>query len=164
MHLLHLELDGGLEVKDLGVKVIRVRHQGGELSCLVEARAQQPWDLLDEGVGGKESIILLGQSLNLGLVAMLLVSQQANLELLAGNMLQLDSARETLVLLGIVVLQANLEVDRLLELSWLVLGVLHDSMDTLKQSFLRNLGGHVYFSCRSESSNKSLVVRPIWRS
>ena len=76
---------------------------------LVEARAQQPWDLLDEGVGGKESIILLGQSLNLllvfvqllqvvsrhevdtlglGLVAMLLVSQQANLELLAGNMLQ----------------------------------------------------------------------------
>ena len=76
---------------------------------LVEARAQQPWNLLDEGVGGKESIILLGQSLNLllvfvqllqvvsrhevdtlglGLVAMLLVSQQANLELLAGNMLQ----------------------------------------------------------------------------
>ena len=33
-NLLHLELDGGLEVKDLGVKVIRVRHQGGELSCL----------------------------------------------------------------------------------------------------------------------------------
>ena len=33
-NLLHLELDGGLEVKDLGVEVIRVRHQGGELSCL----------------------------------------------------------------------------------------------------------------------------------
>ena len=33
-YLLHLELNGGLEVKDLGVEVIRVRHQGGELSCL----------------------------------------------------------------------------------------------------------------------------------
>ena len=33
-YLLHLELDGGLEVKDLGIEVVRVSHQGGELSCL----------------------------------------------------------------------------------------------------------------------------------
>jgi len=108
-HLLHLELYGGFKVKDLGIKVIRVSHQRGELSCLVEAWAQKPWDLLDQSVRGKEGVILLGQTLNLllvlvqllqvisghevdalglSLITMLLISQQANLELLAGHMLQ----------------------------------------------------------------------------
>merc|ERR1712192_46876 len=151
-HLLHLELDGGLEVKNLGVEVVRVSHQRGELSSLVEAWAQKPWDLLDQGVRGKEGIILLGQAfdlllvlvqllqvisghevdaLGLSLIAMLLISQQANLELLAGHMLQLDGARETLVPLGIVVLQANLEVNCLLELPWLVLRSLEYILDRL---------------------------------
>ena len=79
------------------------------MSHLVKAGAQKPWDLLDERVGGEEGIILLGQSLDLllvlvqllqvisghevdtlglGLVTMLLVTQQANLELLAGHVLQ----------------------------------------------------------------------------
>merc|ERR1739842_61788 len=93
-HLLHLELDGRLEVENLGVEVVRVSHQRGELSCLVEAWAQKPWDLLDESVRGKEAIILLGKAFGLSLVTMLLISQQANLELLAGHMLQLDGARE----------------------------------------------------------------------
>merc|ERR1719251_708361 len=159
-HLLHLELDGGLEVEDLGIEVVRVSHQRGELPCLVETRAQKPWDLLDESVRGEEGIILLGQalhlllvlvqllqvisrhevnSLSLCLVAMLLISQQTNLELLARDMLQLDGARETLVLLGIIVLQANLEVNSLLEFPWLVLGSLKNSMDRLKKSLLGDL-------------------------
>ena len=33
-NLLHLELDGGLEVEDLGVQVVRVGHQRGELASL----------------------------------------------------------------------------------------------------------------------------------
>merc|ERR1719234_3095714 len=136
-HLLHLELDGGLEVEDLGVQVVRVSDQRGELSCLVEAWAQKPWDLFDQSVRGKEGIILLGQAfhlllvlvqllqvisrhevnaLGLRLVTMLLISQQTDLELQAWHMLQLDSARETLVLLRIVVFQPNLEVNSLLEL------------------------------------------------
>merc|ERR1740123_2225938 len=155
-HLLHLELDGRLEVKDLGVEVVRMSHQRGELASLVETWAQKPWDLLDESVRGKEGIVLLGQALNLSLIAMLLISQQANLELLARHMLQLNGARETLVLLGVVVLQANLEVNSLLELAWLVLGSLEQVMDRLEESLLGNLRRHVYFSCRSESSNKSL--------
>merc|ERR1719180_48272 len=159
-HLLHLELDGGLEVEDLGVEVVRMSHQRGELSSLVEAWAQKPWDLLDQGVRSKEGVVLLGQALNLllvrvqllqvvsghevdalglSLVTMLLISQQTNLELLAGHMLQLDSARETLVLLGVVVLQANLEVHSLLELPWLVLGSLENILDTLKKSLLGDL-------------------------
>merc|ERR1719492_556775 len=171
------ELNGGLEVENLGVQVVRMGHQRGELASLVEAGAQKPWDLLDESVGGEEGIILLGQSLDLllvlvrllqvisghevntlglGLITMLLVTQQANLELLAGHVLQLDSARETLVLLGVVVLQTDLEIHSLLELPRLVLGCLEHGMDRLIKSLFRDLGGHVYFSCRSESSNKSL--------
>ena len=126
IHLLHLELDGGLEVENLGIEVVRVSHQRGELSCLqditqniasrnnittnlVEARAQKPWNLLDESVRGKEGIVLLGQpfdlflvlvqllqvisghevnALCLRLVTMLLISQQTNLELQAWHMLQ----------------------------------------------------------------------------
>merc|ERR1719504_492071 len=67
-HLLHLELDGRLEVENLGVEVIRMSHQRGELSSLVETWTQKPWDLLDQSVRGKESVILLGQALNLLLV------------------------------------------------------------------------------------------------
>ena len=76
---------------------------------LVETRAQKPWDLLDQSVGGKEGIVLLGQALHLllvlvqllqvigrhevnafglRLVTMLLVSQQTNLEFLARHILQ----------------------------------------------------------------------------
>ena len=32
--LLHLKLDGGLQVGDLGLQVVAVGHQGGELSSL----------------------------------------------------------------------------------------------------------------------------------
>ena len=76
---------------------------------LVETGAQKPWDLLDQSVGGKEGIVLLGQALHLllvlvqllqvisrhevdafglGLITMLLISQQTHLELLARHMLQ----------------------------------------------------------------------------
>ena len=80
-----------------------------DIPHLVETRSQEPGDLLDQSVGGEEGVILLGQSLDLllvlvqllqvisghevdtlglGLVTMLLVTQQANLELLAGHVLQ----------------------------------------------------------------------------
>jgi len=66
--LLHLELDGGLQVVDLGLHVVGVGDHGGELASFVEARAQQPGDLLDQGVGAEEGIITLGQLLDLLLV------------------------------------------------------------------------------------------------
>merc|ERR1719158_2215201 len=56
-----------------------------------------------------------GDALRLSLVTMLLITEHANLELRAGDVLQLDGARETLVLLGIVVLEADLEVHSLHE-------------------------------------------------
>ena len=56
-------------------------------------------------------------------------------------MILLDGARETLVLLGIVVLEADLEVDRLDERARLaLLGGLEHLLDALVEGLLRNLG------------------------
>ena len=54
-HLFHLELDGRLEVVDLGAHVVVVSEETWELASLVETRAQDTWDLLDESSGRKES-------------------------------------------------------------------------------------------------------------
>merc|ERR1711974_178108 len=75
--------------------------------------------MLDQRFGSQEGVVFLvkllkvicahaGDALRLGLVTMLLITEHANLELRAGDVLQLDGARETLVLLGIVVLEADL--------------------------------------------------------
>jgi len=156
-HLLHLELDGGLQVVALGGQVVVMGHQGGELTGLVKSGTKEPGDLLDEGVGSQEGVIALGQlldlllvlvqllqivgshagdALGLGLVAMLLISKNADLELLLGDVTQLDGAGETLVLLGIVVLQTDLEVDGLDELTLLFLGAIKDGVDTLVERLL----------------------------
>ena len=79
------------------------------MTHLVQPGAQQSRDLLDQSVGGQEGVVLGGQLLHLllvliqllevvsghggdagglGLVNVLLVSQQADSELLTGNMLQ----------------------------------------------------------------------------
>ena len=61
---------------------------------------------------------------SLSLLAMLHISQHAHLEAWARDVRQLDSARETLVFLGIIVFQANLELNGLRELALLGLGAL----------------------------------------
>jgi len=106
--LLHLELDGRLQVKCLLLQVVAVGDQGGELSCLVQSWTQQSWDLLDQGIGGQEGIIGSCQFLDLlfilvqllevisrhgvhtnglGLINMLLISQQTHLVLELGDVL-----------------------------------------------------------------------------
>ena len=88
-NLLHLELDGGLQIVHLRVQIVHMSYHGRELSglnikdidtflllinlCsqaahLVEARTQQSGDLLDEGVRAEEGIVALGQPLHLLLV------------------------------------------------------------------------------------------------
>merc|ERR1719410_2674695 len=143
--LFHLELDGTLQVGDLIVNVVSVRQEGRKLSSLVQPGAQQSGNLLDQRLGSQKGVILLSQLLHkllllvqflqvvgthvrqtfsLGLVTMLLISEDANGKLGSGHMAQLDGAGETLVLLGIVVLQTNLQVDSLDKFALLgVLGV-----------------------------------------
>jgi hypothetical protein len=60
----------------------------------------------------------------------MLVTQDADGHLWTRNIGQFDSARETLVTLGIIVLQANLQFDRLEEVALLgFVGVLQELLD-----------------------------------
>ena len=59
-HLLQLELDGGADLLNLGVQVVVVGDNGGELADLVQRGSQNTGDLLDQALGGEEGIVLLG--------------------------------------------------------------------------------------------------------
>lgn len=59
-YLLHLEFDGGFDLVHLGIHVLVVGEQGGELAGLVQPRTQDTRDLLDKRLRGQEGIVLLG--------------------------------------------------------------------------------------------------------
>lgn len=101
-----------------------------EMRTLGQTRTQQTGDLLDEGLGSDEGIVLAGELLNellvlvellevinahgvntavLRTVDIVLVTQNADAHVGAGDGGQLDSAGETLVTLGVIVLQTDLE-------------------------------------------------------
>ena len=132
--LLKLELDGGTGIVDLGSQVLVVSDDLGEHTDSVENGSEDGGDLLDEGVRSEEHGVLLGPLLDellvlveglqeievncvnldvLGLnnVEMLGVSDQADLEAGSGDVGEADGSSETLVLLGIVVLEADLELN-----------------------------------------------------
>jgi len=164
--LFHLELDGRLQIVDLLFHVVIVRQEGREFTGLVKTGTEKTGNLLDQGFGGQESVVLLSQLLDLlllfvqflevigghasdvlflGLVDMLLVSKNADRELGPGNMAQLDSAGETLVLLGIVVLEADLQVYGLGELAFLgLLGVFENLSYAFVEGFLGNFARHCF--------------------
>merc|ERR1719151_154313 len=134
-------------------------YQSGKLSGFVKPGTKEPGDLLDKGLGREESIVLLselldqllllvelfevigtheGNSLGLGLIAVLLVAEHAHGELRTRHVSQLHSAGESLVLLGIVVLEADLQVDGLHELAFFgLLGMLEHLGHALKEGFFR---------------------------
>ena len=60
-----------------------------------------------------------------------------------GNKLLLDGARETLVLLGIVVLKTNLKLDSFQEISFLVSRLLQDGANGLKKGITRYFGPEI---------------------
>lgn len=149
--LLELELDGALDLGDLAGEVIRVGDGGGELAGLGETGAEETGDLLNEGLGGDEGVVLAGELLDellvlvellqvvgghgvdtavLGTVEIMLVTENADGHVGAGNGGQLDGAGETLITLGIVVLEADLELDGLEEVTLLgLVGVLQEIRD-----------------------------------
>jgi hypothetical protein len=59
-HLLHLELDGALDLSHLGLDVVTVSDQGGELASLVQSRTEETGDLTDDDLGSEEVVVLLG--------------------------------------------------------------------------------------------------------
>jgi hypothetical protein len=62
--LLELELDGRLDLVDLVLQVLGVSDGGGELSGLGKTGSEQSRDLLDEGLGSEEGVVLLGELLD----------------------------------------------------------------------------------------------------
>jgi len=136
--LLHLELDLALDLEDLGLEVIRVLDDSGELTSTVKARAEDLGDLTENRVRGKESLVLLGKTLvlllvladglevvdahagkaeSLGLVDVDLVTHNADLDVGTAGVGKTDNTRETLVLGLVPVLKTDLELDSLDELT-----------------------------------------------
>lgn len=63
-NLLELELDSRSDVVDLSSEILRVRDGGRELARLGETGTEQTGNLLDEGLRGKESVVLLSELLD----------------------------------------------------------------------------------------------------
>ena len=143
--LLHLELDGGLDLIDLGLHIISRGKEGGEFTCLGKTGSQKTRDLLDHVIGGEEEIVLLGELLHHFLVLVELlkilnthvvntdtvghftmggISKDTALHVRAGNGRKFEGSRETLVTDGVVVLQGDLAFDGFNELSLLSVHVL----------------------------------------
>jgi len=173
--LLELELDLALELIALLEDVVRVGEEGGELASLVKTGSQQTRDLLDERVGSEEHVVLLGKLLDrllvlvellqvlhsheghagsLCLVAMLLVTQDADLAVGARHVGELDGAAETLVARGIVVLEANLQLHRLGELAVGFLGGVENRLDGLAECVTGKLAMFGCFACKNARVEK----------
>jgi len=162
-NLLKLELDGGTDLVGLLTDVIGVGDGGGELTGLVKTGSEKTGNLLDQNLGGEESIVLLGELLDLllvlvellqvinrlelhtdllGLIAVKGITENANRHLGAGDVGETNGARETLVTLGIVVLKTNLELDGLDEVTLLLLGLELDGLDALADGRNLNFAAH----------------------
>lgn len=119
-----------------------MRNDLGEHVDSVKNWTNDDGDLLEDGVGGKKEGVLLGPVFDEllffvellevfkvnnidvdlvleDLVLVLFISDDADLKVGAGVVRKSDGSDETLVLLGIVVLEANLEFDGLGELALL---------------------------------------------
>merc|ERR1711931_539572 len=118
-----------------------------ELTGFVETRSKKTRDLFDQGIRSDETIVSLGQFLHqllilvqlfqsfnihvrdvvgFRLITMRFVTKNTDLQLWSGNVLQFDSTTETLVPLGIVILESNLEFDGFQKVSFLRLRVFED--------------------------------------
>jgi len=139
--LLELELDGRTDLSNLVGEVLRVGYGGRELAGLGETGTKETRNLLDEDFRGKESVILLGKLLDellvlveflqvvnghvleadlLGTIDIIGISKNADGHAGARDMGKFDSSRETLVTLGIVVLETDLKFDGLDEFAFLL--------------------------------------------
>jgi hypothetical protein len=133
-NLLELELDRRTDFSDLVGHVLSVVQRGGELSGFGKTGSEETRDLLDKGFGSQERIVLLGQLLyQLSVPVQLLeivsghvfladrlstinvggISEDADRHPWPGHVGEFDGSRETLIPLGIVVLQTDLQLDRL---------------------------------------------------
>mmetsp|Transcript_4006 Transcript_4006/g.11488 ORF Transcript_4006/g.11488 Transcript_4006/m.11488 type:complete len:231 (+) Transcript_4006:182-874(+) len=161
--LLELVLDRGPDLRDLGLERVVVGDEGRELSGLVQSRSEQTGNHLDDRVGSEERAVLGSQLLDelLVLVQLLQVLHGHGIHAEGGGLLtvvdvsqhadgqggtravrELDGPAETLVLLRVVVLETDLELNRLSKAPLLGLGTLEDGGDRTAERLSGNLGSH----------------------
>lgn len=161
--LLELPFDGGTEVLDLDSEWLLMGDDLWEHLDSVQDWTADDWDLLEDGVGSEQHGVLLGPVLDellvlvvllegvkvdevnvdvvlLDLVGVLLIGNHADLEVWSSVVWKTDGTNESLILLWVVILQANLELDGLLELA--LLHDLTEIRDSLSNGGVVNLGGH----------------------
>ena len=85
----------------------------------------------------------LGDLVSLGLVVVVGISDDAHVKTGTCDVGQGDGPRETLVLVGVVVLQVNVKLDRLQERALLLLRSVEDGSDSLLQHLGLDLGHFV---------------------
>jgi len=141
-HFLQLELHGAFDSVDLFHHVLCPLNQCWELAKLVHGRSQKTRNLLHDGTRSQEEAVFVCelldflfvfvegfQSLNikaintvsLGLLNVEGITKHAARQTLARDVWELDGASETLVFLCVVVLQDNLELNRLDKFALLLL-------------------------------------------
>lgn len=161
--LLKLELNGGSGISDLGGEGFLVGNNSWESLDSGEDGSNNDGDLLEDGVGSEEERVLLGPLLDnflvlvellefikrgqldveasgFGLCLVLSISDQADLETGTGAVGKSDGTDESLILLGIVILKANLELNSFSELSGLDGSTEVD--DSLEHFSVSNLSTH----------------------
>jgi len=120
-----------------------VGNRGWKLASLGKTGAEETGDLLYEGVRGDEGVVLAGELLDellvlveflqvvrrhgidavvFGAIDVMLVTEDTDAHARSWDTGQLDGTRETLVTLRIIVLETDLKLDRLEEVSLLLVG------------------------------------------
>jgi len=178
--LLHLELDLGLELKNLSGKVISVLDDSGELTGTVEGRTVQLGNLTENSLASKEAVVLLAELLHgllvtadsletiktharkvelLGLIEVNLVTKDADLDVLLARVGQTDNTAETLILLNIPVLQTDLKLDGLDEVTLATFS--EDGVDSFLKSLGADLASHLKSISIKEQKDKGNVVKKL---
>jgi len=142
-----------------------VLDDGRELTGTVESRTVQLGDLTKNSLRSKEAVVLLAELLHgllvtadslktintkarkvelLGLIKVDLITKDANLDALLARVGQTDDTAETLILLDIPVLETDLKLDGLDEVTLAALG--EDGVDSVLESSGTDLAGHLVLS------------------
>jgi len=163
--LSELELDRGAEVLNRQDKGLVVGDSHRELLDSVKNGSADDGHLLDDGVGGDEDIVLLGPLFDdflvlvvllelieggdsdvevvlLGFGLVLLIGDHADLKVGTGDVGESHGSDETLILLGIVVLECELDLNGLSEFS--LFGLFPHVLDALEDHGVVDFGSHLF--------------------
>jgi hypothetical protein len=161
-----LELNGSTDVFDLDGERLLLTDHGGEHLDSVKNGSDNDGNSLKSGIGSDEKLELFGPLLDellvlvellegieigdrdinivvLNFLLVLLIGDNADLEVGSGKVGKSDGTDETLVLLGIVILKSELDFNRFSEFSGFV--VASHFLDGFSNECVVNFSSHLYF-------------------